>query len=211
MKTLNRLEISEKFKDWAIQHLNELNDVEVVDREAIRKSQQEAYDGCVKRLDNLLKLKISPQNVNNEVIGEDEYLEQRKALLIEKDELLAKINGVDTRINNMMELSEKTFNFACYAKYWFEHGDIKDKTQILATLGSNLTIKDRKLCIDGHKPFFLIERGLKEVKEVIGELEPSKVIDLAIDSPVFSDACRYWLGDRDSNPNRRDQNPQSYH
>ena len=207
---LSRFAISEKFKNWAIQHLNELNDIEVIDREAVRRSQQQAYDDCVKRIDNLLQMKISPQNVDGSVISEEEYITQRKSLMSEKEDLIAKINMVDARINNWLELSEKTFNFARYSRYWFQHGDLKTKTQILATLGSKLTIKDKKLCIDGQKPFYLIERGLDEMKEAVKEFETIKEVDLTIDSPVFADACRYWLGDRDSNPNRRDQNPQSY-
>ena len=190
---LKRFEISGKFKDWAIKHLNELNDCEIVDREHIRRSQQMAYDDCVKRIDNLLKLKISPQNTNDDVISEEEYMHRRKALLTEKDDLLANINSTDTRINNWLELSEKTFNFACYARYWFEKGDIKAKTQILATLGSNLTIKGKKLCIGGQKPFYLIERGMDEVNEILEKFEPAKMVDLTMDSPVFSTVSSTWL------------------
>ena len=118
--------------------------------------------------------------------------------------LLPKSSFITTDFKDL-ELAEKTFNFACYARYWFENGDLKAKTQILATLGSNLTIKEKKLCIDGQKPFFLIERGLSDVKEAVKEFEPSKEINLTIDSPVFADACRYWLGSRDSNSNSRIQ------
>jgi site-specific DNA recombinase len=192
---LIRFEISEKFKDWAIEHLNELNDSEVVDRETIRKSQQSAYNDCVKRLDNLLKMKISPQNANGDVIGEDEYIEQRKKLLTEKESLLSKINDINKRIDNWLELSERTFNFACYAKYWFENGDLKTKTRILAALGSNLTIKDKKLWVNGLKPFFLIERGLEEVKVVAEKFEPAKELDFTNQTPLLEAVRSYWLGD----------------
>lgn len=192
---LKRFEISEKFKDWAIQHLNELNDNEVVDRETIRKSQQSVYNDCVKRLDNLLRLKISPQNVNGDVIGEEEYIEQRKKLLAEKEDLLSKINDTNKRMNDWLELSEKTFNFACYSRYWFENSDLKTKTRILAALGSNLTIKDKKLWIDGHKPFFLIERGLDEVKAVVEKFEPAKKLDFTQQTPLLEMTRSYWLGD----------------
>ena len=208
---LKRFEISEQFKSWAIKHLNELNDCEIIDREHIRKNQQKAYDDCVKRIDSLLKLKISPQNVSGDVISEEEYIKQRKELLSEKESLLGSINNTDTRINKWLDLSEKTFNFACYARYWFEKGTLKDKTQILATLGSNLTIKDRKLCIGGEKPFYLIERGRDEVNEILEKFEPKKKVDLTIDSPVFASVSSTWLGDRDSNPNYCIQSAVCYH
>ena len=197
---LERFEISESFKCWAIKHLNELNNSEVIDREAIRNNQQSAYNDCVKRIDNLLKLKISPQNVNGEVISEEEYMGQRKSLLTEKEELLSKINRTNKRIDNWLDLSEKTFNFACYARYWFENGDLREKTRILAALGSNLTIKDKKLQIDGHKPFYLIEKCLQSVKAEVPEFEPRKELDFTQQTPLLEVVRSYWLRGRDSNP-----------
>jgi hypothetical protein len=144
-------------------------------------------------MDNLLKLKISPQNVSGDIISEEEYIEQRKKLLSEKENLLSKINETNTRMNNWLELSERTFNFACYARHWFEKGDLKIKTRILAALGSNLTIKDKKLWIDGQKPFFLIEKGLEEVKAVSEKFEPAKSVDLSKQTPLLEAVCSYWL------------------
>ena len=46
------------------------------------------------------------------------------------------------------------------------------KTQILQSLGLNLIIKNKKLCFDKQKHFFLIERELKEIEAIKQELEP---------------------------------------
>ena len=78
-----------------------------------------------------------------------------------------------------MELSSKTFDFACYARHWFNEGDLKTKTQILATLGKNLVIKDKKLLIDQHKPFFLIKKAKENITDYIEKLEPKEKIDLS--------------------------------
>ena len=200
-ETLKRFEIPEEFKDWAIKYLNELTDYEVQNREAVRQNFKGAYDDCVKKLDNLLKLKISPQNSNGDVISDEEYTGQRKSLLEEKQALLEKINNTDTRQNNWMELSERTFEFARYARYWFANGDVKTKTQILATLGSDITVRDRELVIDGYKSFFLIEKGLEEVRETAKALEPTKSLDELLQSGVAEPLRTAWLGDRESDPN----------
>lgn len=192
---LKKFEISEQFRDWAIKHLNQLNNKEVGDREIVRNNFKEAYEDCVKKLDNLLKLKISPQNIHGEVIFEEEYVRQRKELLTEKEDLLAKITDTNQRMNNWYELTEKTFNFACYARYWFAHGDLKTKTSILAALGSNITLKDKKLSIDGHKPFFLVEQCLSSVKAEIPKFEPTKSIDIMGNSYVFDFVNSHWLRD----------------
>lgn len=208
---LKRFEVSESFKDWAIAHLNELNDKEIGDRETVRTNVKEAYDDCVIRLDNLLKLKISPQNVNNGSISEEEYTAQRKTLLAEKEDLLSKMNDTNKRMNDWYDLTEKTFNFACYARYWFNHGDLKTKTSILATLGSNLILKDKKLLIDGTKPFFLIEKCLSLIKAEVPEFEPTKSIDFTSQTYTFASVHSILLPSMDSNHDSRIQSPASYH
>jgi len=75
------------------------------------------------------------------------------------------LGDVDARMEKWHELSVKTFNFACYARYWFKNGDITTKTQILSAIGSNLRIFERTLLVDGEHSFFLIEKGKQKVTE----------------------------------------------
>ena len=177
-KELKRFEINERLKEWAIEYLNELNDRETEDREIVRKNAKDAYDDCVKKLDNLLKLKISSQNIGDSVISEDEYISQRKYLLQEKEALVENLNNLDTRINAWHDLSAKTFNFVCYARHRFANGDLKTKTQILAALGQNLTINNRNIFIDGRKHFFIIEKGKQDLEILARKLEPVKWLEL---------------------------------
>lgn len=192
-EALERFEIPEIFKDWAIEHLNELNDIETDNRELIRKNAQKAYDDCVKKLDNLVKLKISAQNSDGSVISEDEYAGQRRYLLLEKEAMLENINKTDKRIDSWHELSAKTFNFAHYSRYWFAHGDLKTKTQILAALGSNLTILDKNVVIDGFNHFFLIEKSKKDIVEMAKMLEPEKWLDILGRIDVLEPLRPSWL------------------
>ena len=158
------------------------------------------YDDCVKKLDNLLKLKISTQNIDGSIITDEEYTAQRKYLLQEKEALIQNMNGTDQRIDRWHELSVKTFNFACYARYHFAHGDLKTKTQILSALGSNLTINDKDIAIDGQKHFFLIEKGKKDLEILAKKFEPIKWLDLLSQTDLPEVFRSSWLGDRDSNP-----------
>ena len=72
-KELSNYEISPRFKDWAIEHLNELNKDETTDREVVRGNLKVAYDDCVKKLDNLIQLKIMPQNIDGSVLSDEEF------------------------------------------------------------------------------------------------------------------------------------------
>ncbi len=51
--------------------------------------------------------------------------------------------------------------------------------------------------------------GNEEFKKEI--LEQGDFVAVKANVKGFEPICSSWLGDRDSNPNRRDQNPQSYH
>ena len=96
-------------------------------------------------------------------------------------------------------MSEKTFNFACYARYWFTKGDAKLKTQILGTLGKNLLLTDRRIVIDKEKPFFLIEKGMKDIKDLVTSLEPQKEIGDIGKTLTLETVSSSWLGNMGSN------------
>lgn len=163
---LENIQISEGFKNWAISHLNEVAEIEANDRNSIIQSQQKAYDDCIKRIDNLVKLKISSQNSNNELLSDDEFKNQKESLLAEKSKLMEKFQDTDGRIDKWVELTEKTFNFACYARRWFADGDTETKKQILLGIGSNLTLKDGIVGVDLEKPLQFIEIARNEVMEI---------------------------------------------
>jgi len=70
------------------------------------------------------------------------------------------LQDVGRRVKQWVRLSENTFEFACAARARFAKGDAKTKKEILSTIGSNLTLKDKNLCIEATKPFFILEKSL---------------------------------------------------
>jgi len=77
---LSRIHISEKFKNWAIEQLKKENEKERQIREKIFESQKRAYTNCLKKLDNLLQLKISPQNSDGSLLSDEEYTKKKPSL-----------------------------------------------------------------------------------------------------------------------------------
>jgi len=157
---LARLQISERFKDWSIKYLHELHEKEIKLRNDIIQAQQKAYQECVRRIDNLVKLKTAPANSDGSLLSEEEYGQQRLELLKEKSALEELLNDTGHRVEQWLTLSEKTFEFAFTAQKRFATGDLKTKKEILSTISSNLTLKDKKLCIEAKKPFFIIEKSI---------------------------------------------------
>ena len=177
---LSKLEISPRFKDWAIKYINEENEREIVDRNTILESQQKSYNEVIKQLDNLVRLKISPNNSDGSLLPDDIYENQMKELQQKKRDLKNRLDGVDARIDNWREQVERTFNFACYARYWFANGDIQTQKDIMMGLGSNLKLFNKIVRIKVQKPLHHIEETKKEVDRINPMFEPNKNADNTI-------------------------------
>lgn len=179
-KTLARLQISERFKDWAIEYLNELNDKESEENVSVLKSLQSANEDIETRLNNLLKLKISPQNADGGLLSDEDYRKEKERLGNEKKKISEKLGGNNYQAEHWRETAEKTFDFACHARYWFANGDRQTKREILAGLGSNLELYDQSVRINLEKPLQFIEMAMDEEPTIAEMFEPKESIDNTI-------------------------------
>jgi len=171
---LARISISERFNEWAVKYLRELHEKESMDRNAIIESQQKAYQECLGQIDSLVNLHTSTANKDGSQLSSAEYAQRRSKLLKEKASLEELLNDVGHRVEQQLKLSERTFEFACTVQERFAKGAPKVKKEILATLGSNLTLKDKKLIIEAKKPFFILENTSNPEAPVISPIEPEK-------------------------------------
>ena len=172
---LARIQISERFRDWAIKYLHELHEKESSSRNDIIQAQQKAYRECLGRIDNMIKLKTSSGNADGSLLSDEEYGRQRLELLKEKARLEELLRDAGHRVEQWLKLSEQTFNFACAVRERFAKGDPKTKKQILLAIGSNLTLKDKTLCIVAKEPFFILEKSLSSDEHRNGPIEPENV------------------------------------
>jgi len=171
-RRLAGINISKGFKEWAINYLKEESKKEITSFESILAAQRKAYDTCVKKLDNLFQLKISPENSDGSLLSNEEYGKQKAGLLSDKIRLEELLNDRSATIEKWLEIGEKIFAFACYARYWFKHGSPQEKFAILKSLGSNLTLRDKKLVLELYIPFEAIGEILIGVPETMNRLEP---------------------------------------
>ena len=94
-----------------------------------------------------------------------------------------------------MELSEETFELASTEHERFENGDAKVKKEILVTIGSNLTLTDKKLTIEAKKPFFIIETSLADGAFETESIKPQTSGMTQGHNMSFGAACPNRLGD----------------
>ncbi len=173
-KLLATISISKDFKQWAIEYLREENKKEITSFESVVASRRKAFDACITKLNNLFQLKISPHNSNGGLISDEEYGKKKAELLREKARLEELLNDGSATLVNWLETGEKVFDFALHSRHWFKYGSPQEKFVILKSLGSNLTLRDKKLVFEPHIPFEAIKSILSGVPEANDRFEPKK-------------------------------------
>jgi len=165
---LETVTIEDEFIDWIITYLHEFNETEVIDRKFISANLSKGLSSCTKKMDNLIKLKIS------DLITDEEFTTQKKELTQDKSNYLSKLSDLNERQDNWVDTTEKAVNFLRSVKIRFNDGSIEEKKIILSTLGSNMELKDGKLSLEANGVYKSFQRGIDLTKQLITRLEPQK-------------------------------------
>ena len=173
---LSEITISERFKEWAIRHLHELRKTEADTDSLVLKGKNKELEEVTKNLQSLTLNFTSPRNQDRALITDDEYQNLKGGMVKRKLILEDDLKITNKQVLEWVELTEKTFDFACYAHIWFEKGDEKTKRAILACLGSNLTIKGKKVFVNYHS---FIKTIIKSRQAVEAELEHARTSNVS--------------------------------
>lgn len=202
-KYLDSITIPNEFLGWAIEVLRSNNKLEEKNRDKTLKNHRKNYDFVLKQVDNLINAYISPDNVDRELISEEEFKSKKSTLVKEKAGIEAETRKVEQGVNQWLKLTEQTFNFATYAKVWFEKGDYERKTHILQALGQNFWLKDGKLTVELHKPLLVLKKGLENEVLEKAMLEPGILHSTKQKSSRFATVFSHWSGQGESNPHHQ--------
>lgn len=189
---LAKLTIPQDFADWALKMLRKVNDEEATNRQSIHLNLQNALNATTRRLDNLQQKYLSDANKSGALITDEEYKQVKEYIQTEKRSLLEQLQGVSSKQDMWMDTAEKAFHFAIHARYWFEHGSKEEKRTILAALGLNLILENKKLRLDLLKPFESIQEAASLLKNELKWLEPSKQTDTVTKSPILHPLNPVW-------------------
>lgn len=205
---LAKLEIPADFKDWAVARLRQMNEKEASDREKIYGNQKREYEACVRRIDNLIDMRANGE------ITESEFKDKKEALLAEKGRFQEFLKDTDKRIDNWLEIAERGLNFAEKAATIFaeakKNNNFKVRSEIFAALGSDLSLKDKKLSVSLDNLLFPIQTAAKEARKIAARLEPAKNRKNKAKIGHLYDRSPVMLRGRDSNPDKRLQRALSY-
>lgn len=153
---LESITIPEEFKNWAIKHLHEIRKTESETQYIAFSNKQKELNQTNEQLNSLLLKYTSAENSDGQLISDSEYKTFKNGLLKRKECLESELNDKSKQLDQWLELSEKTFNFARYARNWFNNGDTNTQRAILACLGSNLLVKDGKINVELHPVYQIL-------------------------------------------------------
>ena len=143
---LGKYTIMPEFRDLALKVIRRNNKTETRNRSQIYVSQAKRRTELQSQLDKLIDMRT------RELIDDDEYMEQKNRLKLERHRVDELLRTTEDRADEWMELTEKAFDFATYAQAQFrETSDLKVKRDILLTLGTKLLLKDKILTVEPNE------------------------------------------------------------
>ena len=197
---LKKIQISDSFHKWAIKNLNQFKDKEQKQNISAIKALKKAHSDTHKRADNLLNLKISPQNSDGELLSDDEYKKRKTIIIKERDRITELLTQTDIKAEKSHNILVEAFDMAYHAQERFNKGDIKTKKLILSKIGANFILQNGILSMEAKRPYITFIKHLPEIRKVeeLGELDKSRIgkTKKATQEQLVS----LWSGQRGSNP-----------
>lgn len=201
---LEKYTILPEFRDWALEILNNQNDSEIEDRTKIYEMQHKSLTKTQKELDTLTKMRY------RDLIDDEVFIKERDSLQTQINRLKEKLRGTEARAEQWLELTEKTFNFATYARKAFITGGLELKKEILMTMGKSATIKDKKLYIEPNEWLQPIINDYPDLEKRYRRLELDKMPLNKAKNEELTSLFTLWQGLKESNPRLRFWRPVFY-
>ncbi len=156
---LGKIQLSEKFVEWAGKWLREAESQDREVRHDSFESLKKQHKEVVQKIEFLYDAWLNSKIKKDGMMDDEEYGKRKQALLAERESVHTRMNNVEKDWDAWTELSIKTMNFASTAQERWLHGTVLDKKAIMTVIGSNLVLKDKKLTIEPLTPFLMIENA----------------------------------------------------
>jgi len=190
-KEIEKYTILPEFLQWALEGLNQKNDTEIEDRSKIHETQARTLLDTQKQLDELTKMRY------RQLIDDDAFIKERNELQTKITQLKSRLRETETRAEQWLELTEKTFNFATYARKAFLMAKGKEglerKKEILLALGKTPIIRDGLLSIEPNEWFVPIKNDYPPLAMEYLRLEPQKMPMNKAKTEALASVRARWL------------------
>ena len=193
---LERHTILPQFQQWALEILNRENDKEIEDRTKTYEMQHASLVETQKELDTLTRMRY------RELIDDEGFIRERDVLKAKIAKLTGNLRETESRAEKWVELTERTFTFATYARKSFITGGLNQKREIFAALGQNFLVKDKEVSITPNEWLVPIEKAYPALEAEFKRLELDKKLSVEGRNAAYAQLILSWGAYRESNPDR---------
>jgi DNA invertase Pin-like site-specific DNA recombinase len=151
-KRMDELTMDEDFYKLAMREANIENEKEILQREAVKKQQQAELSRCQQRLDNLLRLKISPDNKDGVMLSDEEFINQKKETLQEMAIIKEKMGDTESQSQHWFDLCSQYVDFMRKLNIKFKNGTPEKRREIFQFIYYNPTITAKVLANNEFSP-----------------------------------------------------------
>ena len=192
-KELEKYTILPEFLQWALEGLNKKNDTEIQDRTKVYEMQHKNLVETQKELDELTKMRY------RQLINDETFIKEKNTFQSKIAKMKENLRETEARADKWLELTEKTFNFATYARKAFTTGGLELKKEILMAIGKNPIIKDKKLTIEPNEWLAEIGKDYPALEKEYIRLELNKMPMDKAKTEALTSVRTQWLRRADSN------------
>jgi len=166
---LEKYTILPEFLQWALEGLNKKNDTEIEDRTKVYEMRHKNLVETQKELDELTKMRY------RQLIDDETFIKEKNTLTSKIAQMKENLRETETRAEKWLELTEKTFSFATYARKAFltaeDKAGLELKKEILLAIGKMPIIKGEKLIIEPNEWFAPIKNVYPALEKEYARLE----------------------------------------
>lgn len=166
-------DIDKEFVDWAYEALDETKEKGQEVNKNSSEALQTTLDGVNRRIDNLIALKISPDN-DGSLLSDSEFADRKRELMMEKEQIARQLSKSNPNSSDWADVARDAFEFALLAKQRFENGGSIDKKVIFKAIGVNPILLDQKLDYQPRFVFLKIKEGIKKTNDESNRRDPEK-------------------------------------
>jgi len=190
-KEIEKYTILPEFLQWALEGLSKKNDTEIEDRTKVYEMQHKSLVETQKELDELTRMRY------RQLIDDETFVKEKNSLQTKITQMKENLRQTETRAEKWLELTEKTFNFATYARKAFlmvkGKAGLELKKEILMALGKSPIIKDKKLFIEPNEWLQPIGNGYPALEKEYLRLEPAKMPINKAKTEALTSVRARWL------------------
>lgn len=182
---LDRHTILPQFRDWALEVLASRN--EAVDTSTVLATQDRALEALHYEAKGLISL-AAQGLISTEEFKSSKSEIERQIIDLQKDR-----DETERRASDWYKEATKLFDLAVHGRERFIEGDIEAKREVLAGLGSNLTLLGGKLQFCPHPWIVPIENGYQELAAEYEWIRTQEYASVEAKTAAYTRVYISWL------------------